>query len=85
MDQNLYLIENIIDTRVNKSTKIEEVLVKWKGFPLSAATWEPSSNFEWKVCEHLHLHPVPNFFPYTEILKNVLPIKNVDVVQNHAT
>ena len=40
----VYEVENILDSRGKGPT--EEFLVKWKGFPESAASWEPLENLE---------------------------------------
>jgi hypothetical protein len=38
-----FFVEKVIKLRVSKKGK-EEFLVKWAGYPLSQATWEPFEN-----------------------------------------
>jgi len=42
-DEEKFFVEKVIKMRVNKKGK-EEFLVKWVGYPLSQATWEPFEN-----------------------------------------
>ena len=44
-----FYVEKLIKMLVNK-VGMEEFLVKWAGYPLSEASWEPFENFsgEWK-------------------------------------
>ena len=42
-DEENFFVEKVIKMRVNKKGK-EEFLVKWVGYPLSQATWEPFEN-----------------------------------------
>jgi len=42
-DKEKFFVEKVIKRRVNKEGK-EEFLVKWVGYPLSQATWEPFEN-----------------------------------------
>ena len=43
----------VIKMRVNKKGK-EEFLVKWVGYPLNEATWEPFENLSGEeACEYL--------------------------------
>ena len=65
-DENLYLIEKVLAFRKNKETGVEEVKIKWVGYPMSESTWEPVDNLEWEVCEHaflLHSHLHSFMFP----------------------
>ena len=39
-----YEVEDILDARVNR--RKTQFLVKWKGFPIEDASWEPESNME---------------------------------------
>lgn len=41
--ENFFDVEKVIKMRVSKKGK-EEFLVKWTGYPLSQATWEPFEN-----------------------------------------
>jgi hypothetical protein len=48
-----FFVEKVIKMRVNKRGK-EEFLVKWVGYPLSEATWEPFENLSGEeACEYL--------------------------------
>ncbi len=38
-----FFVEKVINMQVSKKGK-EEFLVKWAGYPLSQATWEPFEN-----------------------------------------
>jgi hypothetical protein len=42
-EQEKFFVEKVIKMRVGKKGK-EEFLVKWAGYPLSQATWEPFEN-----------------------------------------
>jgi hypothetical protein len=42
-DEENFFVERVIKMRVNKKGK-EEFLVKWVGYPLNEATWEPFEN-----------------------------------------
>lgn len=42
-EQEKFFVEKVIKMRVSKKGK-EEFLVKWAGYPLSQATWEPFEN-----------------------------------------
>ena len=37
-------VEGFRDRRINKETGTEEYLIKWRGYPESSNSWEPSSN-----------------------------------------
>ncbi len=39
-------MENIVDDRVDASTKKHMFLVKWKGYPSQQNTWEPRKHLE---------------------------------------
>lgn len=39
-----YVVEDIIDHRINSETLITEFFVKWKGYPKEDNTWEPIDN-----------------------------------------
>eukprot|EP01056_Protomagalhaensia_sp_Gyna25_P005840 Protomagalhaensia_sp_Gyna_25__5839@NODE_86_length_5385_cov_126_707258_g66_i0_p3_GENE_NODE_86_length_5385_cov_126_707258_g66_i0NODE_86_length_5385_cov_126_707258_g66_i0_p3_ORF_typecomplete_len325_score76_56Chromo/PF00385_24/1_9e15_NODE_86_length_5385_cov_126_707258_g66_i017422716 len=43
-DDQVYIVESILDTRVMDGQ--EEYHVKWKGYSLNEATWEPKANIE---------------------------------------
>ena len=48
-----FFVEKVIKMRVNKRGK-DEFLVKWVGYPLSEATWEPFENLSGEeACEYL--------------------------------
>ena len=52
-DEDTFFVEKVIKMRVNKRGK-EEFLVKWVGYPLSEATWEPFENLSGEeACEYL--------------------------------
>ena len=52
-DEEKLFVEKVIKMRVNKKGK-EEFLVKWVGYLLSQATWEPFENLSGeKACEYL--------------------------------
>ena len=52
-DEENFFVEKVIKMRVNKRGK-EEFLVKWVGYPLSEATWEPFENLSGEeACEYL--------------------------------
>ena len=52
-DEEKFIVEKVIKMRVNKKGK-EEFLVKWIGYPLSEATWEPFENLAGEeACEYL--------------------------------
>ena len=40
----LYEVEKILDTKKRGGKR--KLLIKWKGFPESEATWEPAENIE---------------------------------------
>jgi hypothetical protein len=42
LDSDEYLIDTILDQRTKNGTT--EYLIKWDGYPLQEATWEPESN-----------------------------------------
>jgi hypothetical protein len=42
-NEEKFFVEKVIRMHVNKKGK-EEFLVKWVGYPLSQATWEPFDN-----------------------------------------
>ncbi len=42
-DDGEFYVEKVIKMHVNKEGR-EEFLVKWVGYPLSEATWEPFEN-----------------------------------------
>ena len=47
-----FYVEKVIKMRVNK-VGMEEFLVKWVGYPLSEATWEPFENLSGEeACEY---------------------------------
>ncbi|KAF7703800.1 Heterochromatin protein 1 [Cucumispora dikerogammari] len=43
-EEEHYLVEKIIEMRVNKITKKKEYLIKWLHYPESENTWEPEEN-----------------------------------------
>ena len=50
--ENFFDVEKVIKMRVSKKGK-EEFLVKWTGYPLSQATWEPFENLSGEdACEY---------------------------------
>ena len=52
-DEENFFVEKVIKMRVNKKGK-EEFLVKWVGYLLSQATWEPFENLSGKeACKYL--------------------------------
>jgi len=52
-DEENFFVEKVIKMRVNKRGK-EEFLVKWVGYPLSEATWEPFENLSGEeACKYL--------------------------------
>ena len=52
-DEEKFFVEKVIKMHVNKQGK-EEFLVKWVGYPLSQATWEPFENLSGEeACEYL--------------------------------
>lgn len=52
-DEENFFVERVVKMRVNKKGK-EEFLVKWVGYPLSEATWEPFENLSGEeACEYL--------------------------------
>lgn len=50
-EKQQYTVEAILNHRLNKN--IMELLIFWKGFPKSAATWEPLKNLD---CDELLFH-----------------------------
>ena len=59
-DGGEFYVEKVIKIRVNKDGR-EEFLVKWVGYPLSKATWEPFENLSGEeACEHqdIFIHKV---------------------------
>jgi hypothetical protein len=56
-DQESFLVGKVIKMHVNKNGK-EEFLVKWVGYPLSQATWEPFENLSGEeACEYIVFYP----------------------------
>lgn len=54
-DEEKFFVEKVIKVRLNKKGK-EEFLVKWVGYPLSQATWEPSDHLSGdEVCKYLFI------------------------------
>ena len=52
-DEERFFVEKVIKMPVNKKGK-EEFLVKWVGYPLSQATWDPFENLsDEEACEYL--------------------------------
>ena len=52
-DEENFFVVKVIKMHVNKKGK-EEFLVKWVGYPLSQATWEPFENLSGEeTCEYL--------------------------------
>ena len=52
-DEEKFFVENVIKMCVNKKGK-EEFLVKWVGYPLRQATWEPFENLSGEEsCDYL--------------------------------
>lgn len=52
-EQEEFFVEKVIKMRVSKKGK-EEFLVKWAGYPLSEATWEPFENLSGEdACKYL--------------------------------
>ncbi len=52
-EEENFFVEKVLKMRVNKKGK-EEFLVKWVGYPLSEATWEPFENLSGEeACEYL--------------------------------
>ena len=59
-DEENFFVEKVIKMRVNGKGE-EEFLVKWVGYPLSQATWEPFENLSGEeACEYL------GFYPYNQ-------------------
>jgi hypothetical protein len=51
-DKEKFFAEKVIKMRVNRKRE-EEFLVKWLGYPLSQATWEPFENLSGEeACEY---------------------------------
>ena len=68
-DEENFFVEKVIKMRVNKKGK-EEFLVKWVGYPLSQATWEPFENLSGEeACEYLVI-----FYSYNQ---TTCPPKNL--------
>ena len=62
-DEENFFVEKVIKMRVNKRGK-EEFLVKWVGYPLNEATWEPFENLSGEeACEYLVI-----FYSYNQTL-----------------
>ncbi len=52
-DEEKFFLEKVIKMHINKKGK-EEFLVKWVGYPLSQATWEPFEHLSGEeACEYL--------------------------------
>jgi len=45
---DVYLVERVLDRRVRKVKRrsVVEYLIKWQGYPLHEATWEPKANLQ---------------------------------------
>jgi hypothetical protein len=58
-DEEKFFVEKVIKMRVNRKGE-EEFLVKWLGYPLSQATWEPFENLSGaEACEyHFFIHTI---------------------------
>ena len=51
-DEEKFFVEKVIKMHVNRKGE-EEFLVKWLGYPLSQATWEPFENLSGEeACEY---------------------------------
>ncbi len=62
-----FYVEKVIKMRVNK-VGMEEFLVKWAGYPLSEATWEPFENLSGEeACEYSVISVI---IPYITFFKS---------------
>jgi hypothetical protein len=68
-DEEKFFVEKVIEMRVNKKGK-EEFLVKWVGYALSQATWEPFENLSGEeACEYLVI--------FIHTIRHLVYIKNL--------
>ena len=71
-DEEKFFVEKVIKMRVNRKGE-EEFLVKWLGYPLSQATWEPFENFSGEdACEYyFFIHTIRPLL-YIKIWRTIL-------------
>ncbi|CAG2237308.1 unnamed protein product [Mytilus edulis] len=50
--QELFLVDNIVDSKVDKKSKQKMYLVKWQGYSSNDNTWEPADNIPSILIEH---------------------------------
>ena len=68
-DEENFFVEKVIKMHVNKRGD-EEFLVKWVGYPLSEATWEPFENLSGEeACEYLVI--------FIHTIRDLVDIKNL--------
>ena len=62
-EQEKFFVEKVIKMRVSKKGK-EEFLVKWVGYPLSQATWEPFENLSREEACKYAANSIPDIMQY---------------------
>ena len=78
-DGGEFYVEKVIKMHVNKEGR-EEFLVKWVGYPLSEATWEPFENLSGEEACEYQVILIHKFTILVYIIAPIIPFKGEEAL-----